>query len=105
MELELVELGIPEQAVILEPGSGAPHRGGLEAAVPAAAVPAAGHQAGLLEDAEVLAHRGEGHRERGGELADRVIPDPEPAQEAAAGGIGEGAEDRIEVGLLVNHMV
>jgi hypothetical protein len=71
--LKLVELQLPELAVVIEPGHGVAHRRGDQSAIPATTVPPPHHQPGALEDPEVLAHRGEGHAEGRRQLADRAL--------------------------------
>ena len=103
--LKLVELLLPELPVVIEPGHGVAHRRCDQAAIPATTVPPTHHQPGALQDPEVFAHGGEGHAKRRRQLADGALLVPQPAQEPAAGGIGQGAEDRIEGSLWVYHVV
>lgn len=54
----------------------------------------------------MLPHAREGHLEPLGEGGDRRVGTPELLENAASGGVGEGAERSIDVGLaILNHMV
>jgi hypothetical protein len=105
---ESVELGFPEGAVMVDPGGGAFHGFGVEAAAMNAAVDFAAEQAGGFEDAEMLGDGGEGHSEWGGKGFDGGFAAGEAGEDGAAGGVGESGEGGVEVrsgGGIVNHTV
>src|SRR5947209_2377789 len=61
---------------------------------------------GLLQDADVLLHAGEGHVEPLGEVGDRSIGASELLENAASGGVRNRGERGVEVGLrILNHVV
>jgi hypothetical protein len=56
----------------------------------------------------MLGNGGQAHVERFGKFADRDFPQRQPGQDGAAGGIGEGAEDVVEIHStiqLINSLV
>jgi len=55
-----------------------------------------GYQAGLLEDAQMLHNRREGHAVRPGKFGDGGLAEHEGGEDGAARGIGECAEGGIE---------
>src|SRR4029453_1969685 len=59
--VEAVEPAVPEALIEAAPGRGVVQWLGTEPAPPAAAHLFGGHQAGVLEDLDVLAHAGQGH--------------------------------------------
>src|SRR5690242_5089267 len=73
----------------------------LEMAETRGRLPAARDQARRLEHAKVLRDGGLGDLERCRQLEDRGIPFREARQDGAAGGVGKGAEDGVE--LVVRH--
>ena len=109
--LQAVEIGLPELLVEGEPVLRGLERLGVEADHAAGAAALALDEGGALEDVEVLGDGGEGDGVGLGELADGLLAADDVAEEGAAGGIGEGVEDRVEAGLGVggggklNHMV
>ena len=63
------------------------------------------HQAGALEDADVLRHRVERDRERRRDLGDPSLAARKPRQDAAAGLVRERDEGVVEVhGTILTHM-
>jgi hypothetical protein len=74
-----------------------------------AAVLPLGHQPGALEHGDVLLHRGEGHLVARGQLADGRVGVHHTSQDVAPRGVGERAEQLVEVvrrGLTIyNHLV
>ena len=56
----------------------------------------ASHQPGGLQHGDMLAHGGQAHRQRFGQLADRGRSGRQPLEDAAAGGIGERLEHGVE---------
>jgi hypothetical protein len=53
--------------------------------------------AGTPQHFQVLGHRRQAHGERLGELYDRRIAERKPRQDGAAGRIGQGGEEGVEV--------
>ena len=74
-------------------------------------VPAAAHQAGVLEHLEVLGDGLDGHVVRRGELVDGGVPDGQPGHHVAPGGVGQRREhpgeriSRHACLLVFNHSV
>ena len=56
---------------------------GVEPVVPVPALFAGSHQAGLLQQQQVLGHRGAANREMGGQLPDRLFVAGEKMQQAS----------------------
>ena len=56
-----------------------------------------GDQAGPLEDRDVLLHGREAHRVVAGQLGDALLAVDRPADDVAPGGVGQRAEDAVEV--------
>lgn len=105
MRSESIELVLPEPAVLVEPVSGTSHGGWQQAHPTNTTFTPALHKASALEHNEVLANRGERHREGTCQLADGRLSGREPRDNRAPRGVGKRAEDGIEAGLGVNHMV
>lgn len=54
----------------------------------------------------MLDDRRQRHRERPGQLADRVLATPKPDEHGTPGGVGESTEDGVEpIRCIVNHKV
>jgi hypothetical protein len=106
---ERIELGFPEGAVVVDPGSGSLHGLGVEAAAVDATIDFAAEQAGGFQDAEMLGDGGEGNGEGCGEGVDGGFALGKASEDGAAGGIGESAEGGVEMrgsgGRIVNHTV
>lgn len=102
----MIEPLAPELAVELDGFLGRAQRLGIEGAAVDAALAGAPKEPGLLEHLDVLRHGGERHAEGLRELRDRARLLADHPQDIAAGGVGEGVEDEVELGgLKVNHMV
>jgi hypothetical protein len=69
---------------------------------PALRIAGACHQAGVLEDFEVLRDRLQGHVIRRSQLSDGGVLDGQPGDDVTPGGIAERREDP---GELVRHVV
>jgi len=105
---EFVEALFPEAAMVFEPVHDRAQDLRLESAEPHAAAFLAGDDRGILEHAQVLGHRGQGHAEGRGEIPDRVVATVgEHRHDAAAGPVAEGGEEGVEalIVVMVNHMV
>src|SRR4030095_13360196 len=104
--VQLVEAGVPELAVPLDP-----RRLVLQPARPQLAGPHAtdllrAHETGPLQDADVLLHARQGHVELLSEVRDRSVRTAEMLQNAASGGGPESGDRGIEAGCrMLNHMV
>ena len=55
------------------------------------------HEPGVFENSHMFLDAGEGHVERGRQLADRGIGSAEPLEDSAAGGIRDGGKGGIEI--------
>jgi hypothetical protein len=67
-------------------------------------------EAGIIEDGDVLLHRGKRHVVAGGERRDRGgFAGEQPGDDVSARAVGEGAEELVELGVgerqTCNHMV
>jgi hypothetical protein len=98
---ESVEGLVPEVALIGQPALDVPGGVGFEGANMGAAFQCSRDEASLFQHPQMLADRRERHAKRNGELADRSRPLPEPAKNRAAGGIGQGAEGRVQAAFGV----
>jgi hypothetical protein len=76
-----------------------------QTAVPYASVASHRRQPGALEHPEVFRDRGQRHRERLCQLADRVVTRRQSSQDGATRGVGKRGKGLIEQAWLVNHMV
>ena len=93
----MIEALIPEALVAVEPVSGFLHGPGLQPAGDGAAVLLADDEARLGEDADVLHHRRQGHRERFGQFADRNgVGFAHPRQQGPACRVGQSGEGAVE---------
>src|SRR5579863_7553735 len=117
--LQLLQIGcqsiqalFPEDAIFLQPIGGAFEGGGFEAARTELRVAAAGDEAGVLQDFEMLGDGGQAHVERFGEFCDRGLSGREAREDGAPRGVGKGGESQAEVvgghtsitGQLINYM-
>jgi hypothetical protein len=93
---ELIELRLPEAAVLVHPIGGTRERRRDQPAAPEAPVAPNGGEPGALQHPEVFGDRRERHGERPREIADRRLAGREPCEERAAGRIGEGGEGAAE---------
>jgi hypothetical protein len=66
---------------------------------------AAADESGPLQHAHVLAGGGEGHFQRGGELAQVALAGGELPDDRAAGGVRQGVEDAVEPGGSIYYHV
>src|ERR1051325_4161681 len=104
--VQLVEAGVPQPAVPLQPCRLFLHPARAEFAGPHAPALLRGDEPGLLQNADVLLHAREGHVELPGKLRDRSVGTSELLQNAASGGIRERGERGIEAGpSILNHVV
>src|SRR4029077_7433606 len=104
--VELVEAGVPELVVPLDPRRLAPQSAQAELAGPHAPDLLRGDEPRLLQDADVLLHAREGHVELLGKVRDRSVGTPELLQNAAPGSVRERGERGIEAGSdILNHVV
>jgi hypothetical protein len=111
--VEAIEGLFPELAIALEPMGGILEGLDFEATGTPLGLPAAGDQAGVLEDFQVLGDCWESHLERPGEVVDRGFAAAEMGEDGTARGIGKGGESGGEVVLcglhctdwLINRMV
>ncbi len=62
------------------------------------------HQARLFQHAQVLHGRGQRHGQRPGELGHRRGALAQPLHHRPPGGVGERAEQAVQIGRLVKHM-
>lgn len=92
----VVVLGV-EAADALEPEAGEAEAVGQEAAERGAADAGLADETGLGEDLQVLRDRGEGHGVRGRDVADGSVAREQRGQDGAAGRVGQGCEDLVEV--------
>src|SRR6185503_16826402 len=65
--------------------------------------PRLGHEAGALEDRDVLLHGSEAHRVVRRELGDALLAGHRATEDVAPGGVREGAEDPVDGGWLEWH--
>src|ERR1041385_5323503 len=101
-----VERVLPEEAVLHEPSEGGRERPRLEGAAAHAAVRGLLEQPRLLQHPEVPGDGGQAHVVRRGEVAHGAVALRQPGDDAAPDGVGEGREDRVEVGTpFLNHLV
>ena len=64
-----------------------------------------GYQPRTFQNADVLAHPGEGHGEALRQIADAGIGMSELYQYAATGCVGQRGEGEIQIAIKLNHMV
>src|SRR5687767_2915942 len=104
--VQLVEAGVPELAVPLDPSRLFLQSAQAELAGPHAPDLLRGDEPRLLQDADVLLHARQGHVELVGKVRDRSVRTPEVPQNAASGGVRERGERGIEAGPgILNHVV
>src|ERR1043166_1168558 len=97
---------LPEAAITRDPRVGSPHRADDEAAAAYPSIPAAPHQPGALQHAQVTGDGGQGDVKRAGQGADGRFAARQPGEDGAARGIGEGGEGGVEPArLILNHTV
>jgi len=102
---EGIESAFPEAAVLGDPVFGLLQGSGSKLAEARAANLFLRDEAGLLEDADVLHHRGKGHAVRAGKVGHGSFAEHEGSEDGAARRVGEGAEGGIESCGTLNHMV
>ena len=102
---EGIESALPEAAVLGNPVFGVLEGSWREPAEAGAADFLLRDEAGVLEDADVLHHSGQGHAVRAGKVGHRGFAEHEGSEDGAAGGVGESAEGGIEGCGILNHMV
>src|SRR5262245_49872109 len=93
--VQLVEAGVPELAVLLEPGRFFVQSAPAELAGPHAPDLLRGDEPRLLQDADVLLHARQGHVELLGKVRDRSVGTPELLENTAAGSVRERGERGI----------
>src|SRR5580658_730031 len=104
--VQLVEACGPELAVPLDPCRLFVQPAQAEPAGAHASDLLRGDQPGLLQDADMLLHAGEGHVELRGQLRNRRVGTRELLQNAASRGVRKCSERVIEGGLdKLNHLV
>src|SRR6266508_263813 len=104
--VQLVEARVPELAVLFDPGHLHLQSARPELAGPHAPDLLRGDELGLLQDADVFPHAGQGHVERLGQVRDRCVGTAELLQNAASGGIRARGERGIEWSpRILNHTV
>src|SRR5262245_60274926 len=104
--VQLVEARVPELAIPLDPGRLFLQSARADLAGPHAPDLLRGDEPGLLQDADVLLHAGEGHVEPLGKVRDRSVGTAELLQNAASGGVRERGERGVEAGpRILNHQV
>src|SRR4029450_11253427 len=104
--VQLVDPGIPELAVPLDPCRLFIQSAQAEPAGPHAPDLRRGDEARLLQDADVLLHAREGHVELVGKLRDRRVCTRELLQNTASGDVRERGKRGIEAGpRILNHVV
>lgn len=108
--IQRLEAGLPVPAELLGPERRFLERRCVEAAEVLPPGDAAADQFGPFQHAHVLACGGEGHSKGRGEFAEVALPAPptlgELPDDRAAGGVGQGVENEVEPGGLIdNHMV
>ena len=103
---ERVELLGPELLVARHPDRGFLHRPRFQRAADHPPLLGAADQAGVLEHAQVLHEAGQRHPVRRGQLGHREVAAAQGLEDAAAGGIGQRREHRIELLVrILNHSV
>ena len=99
----------PHLLEVDEQGRHGPHRLHVAAGQLLTAAAALGEQTGLLQDGDVLLHRGEAHRVVVRQLGDALAPVEGTKDDVAARGVGEGPEDAVHLGVgeleSYNHLV
>ena len=99
------EAVFPLDPPLVDPALGLAERARVEGAGAHPAELLRPHQARRLEHAEVLHGRRQGHRQRAGQVAHRRRPAAQPLHHRPPCGVGEGVEQAIEAGRLVNHIL
>src|SRR5665213_252292 len=94
--VEAVEALLPEPAVVVEPVEGALQLPGFQPRRTPLRIAAAGDEAGLLQNFEVLRNRRLADLEGFGKLFDRGLAGSEAGQDRAPGGVGESGKGGAE---------
>src|SRR5262245_39778499 len=103
---QLVKARVPELVVPLEPRHLFLQSARADLAGPHAPDLLRGDEPGLLQDADVLLHAGEGHVELLGKVRNRSVGTPELLQNAASRDVRERGEGGIEASSgILNHEV
>jgi hypothetical protein len=102
---EGIESAFPEAAVLGDPVFGLLQGSGCKMAEARASDFLLRDEAGVLEDADVLHHGGEGHAMWAGEVGHGGFAEHEGGEYGAASGVGESAEGGIKGCGILNHMV
>jgi hypothetical protein len=89
---QIGEVGLPEVAVLIEPGIDGAKWFGLEVVDPVAAFAMFLHQVGAAQKAQVLGDGGTGDGKGSGDLPGGLAAASQKIKHGAAGGIGEGLE-------------
>ena len=100
-----VEPPLDECPALGDPALGRPQGLPVEAAGSGTAELPRLYEAARLKDLHVLQHRGERHGQRLPEFADRRRTPAKPIEHPPATGVGECAEDPIQVQLWIHHIV
>lgn len=99
-----IKAPLPEGAASDDPALGLQQALAIELAGAHPPDLAGGDDPAVLQDLEVLDHRGQAHRQRPRQLRDGGGPAAKLLDERPASAVGEGPEDAVNVGLL-KHML
>jgi len=86
---------VPKNLVVVEPIVNSAERFGIQAAKLGGTAFSRGNQSGRTQEPEVLGDGGPAHSEIAGQCADALGLGTEQPEDAAAGRIGDGAEDGV----------
>ena len=91
--LQISKAGLPEGAVLVQPGINGLERLGIELIDPVAPLPALLHQMSAAQQAQVLGNGRAGHGEGLGDAAGGLTALAQQVENSAPRGIGEGAKN------------
>ena len=103
--VQCFEASLPVPAELLGPQHRVSERRRAQAAKVLPTIDAATHEMGPFEHAHVLGGGGECHFEGRGELAEVALPARELPDDCAAGGVGQGVEDQVQLGRAIYYHV
>lgn len=101
----MIELGLPELPVVVDPGCRLPHRRRDERGATGTALLSDARQPRALEHAHVLRHGGESHIEARREFTDCPVTGGESGENRTPRRVRERGEGDVEGRVLVNHVV